>query len=82
MIKGRGCKTRIAYSVHVMNWDTIEGNWKQMTGSIKAKWGELTDDEITEAGGNREKLVGKVQEKYGIAKDEAEKQVDEFAAKH
>lgn len=65
-----------------MNWDRIEGNWKQMTGQIKSHWGKLTDDEITEAEGNRENFVGKIQEKYGVAKDEAERQVDEFFAKH
>ncbi|NUH65827.1 CsbD family protein [Sulfitobacter sp. S0837] len=65
-----------------MNWDRIEGNWKQMTGAAKAQWGDLTDDEITETRGNREKLVGKVQERYGIEKDEAERQVDEFASKY
>ncbi len=65
-----------------MNWDRIEGNWKQLKGSVQAKWGDLTDDEVDQAAGNREKLVGKVQEKYGIAKDEAERQVDEFAAEH
>ena len=65
-----------------MNWDTIEGNWKQMTGSAKAKWGELTDDDIQQAEGNRDKLIGRIQERYGIEKDEAERQVDEFAAQH
>ena len=65
-----------------MNWDTIEGNWKQMSGSIKNHWGKLTDGEVDQAEGNREKLVGKIQERYGIAKDEAEKQIDEFVAKH
>jgi uncharacterized protein YjbJ (UPF0337 family) len=65
----------------VMNWDTVKGNWKQMTGKVKEEWGELTDDEITEAEGDRDKLVGKVQAKYGIAKEEAEKQVDSFAAR-
>lgn len=64
-----------------MNWDTIKGNWKQLTGEAKAKWGELTDDEIQQADGNREKLVGKVQERYGVAKEEAERQVDDFAAR-
>jgi len=64
-----------------MNWDTIKGNWKQMTGEAKSYWGKLTDDDVTEAAGEREKLVGKVQERYGVAKDEAERQVDEFAAK-
>ncbi len=65
-----------------MNWDKIEGNWKQMTGEVKAHWGKLTDDEVQQAEGNREKLVGQIQEKYGVAKDEAERQVDEFVAKH
>ena len=65
-----------------MNWAKIEGNWKQFKGSAQAKWGELTDDEVDEAAGNREKLVGKIQEKYGVAKDEAERQVDDFAASH
>lgn len=65
-----------------MNWDTIEGNWKQFKGDIQAQWGELTDDEVDEAQGNRDKLVGKIQERYGLAKTEAERQVDEFVAKH
>ena len=60
-----------------MNWDTVKGNWKQMTGKIKEEWGDLTDDEITEAEGDRDQLIGKIQAKYGIAKEEAEKQVDE-----
>ena len=63
-----------------MNWDTIKGNWKQVTGSAKAKWGELTDDDLQEAEGDREVLAGKIQERYGIAKDEAEKQIDAFVA--
>lgn len=65
-----------------MNWDTIKGNWKQMTGKVKEEWGELTDDEITEAAGERDQLVGRIQERYGIAKDEAERQVDKFVANH
>ncbi|HEY9040026.1 MAG TPA: CsbD family protein [Roseovarius sp.] len=64
-----------------MNWDTIKGNWKQLTGEAKSQWGKLTDDDIQQAEGEREKLVGKVQERYGLAKDEAERQVDEFAAR-
>ena len=63
-----------------MNWDEIKGNWKQFTGEVKSKWGELTDDEITEAKGDRDVLIGKIQERYGIAKEEAEKQVDEFTS--
>lgn len=62
-----------------MNWDRIEGNWKEFTGAAKAKWGDLTDDEVKEANGNREKLAGIIQQKYGVAKDEAERQIDEFA---
>jgi uncharacterized protein YjbJ (UPF0337 family) len=58
-----------------MNWDRIEGNWKQLTGKIKAQWGKLTDDQIAEIHGRRDELVGKVQEAYGIGKDEADKQV-------
>ncbi|MGB3268715.1 CsbD family protein [Rhodanobacter lindaniclasticus] len=61
-----------------MNNDRIQGNWKQLTGKIKAKWGDLTDDDLTQAEGNTEYLVGKVQERYGIARDEAQRQVNEF----
>ena len=65
----------------MLNWDTVKGNWKQMTGKVKEEWGDLTDNDILEAEGDRDQLVGKIQAKYGIAKDEAEKQVDKFAAK-
>jgi len=65
-----------------MNWDTVKGNWKQMTGKVKEEWGDLTDDDLTEAAGERDQLVGKIQAKYGIAKEEAEKQVDNFVSKH
>jgi len=65
-----------------MNWDQIEGKWKQFTGSAQAKWGELTHDEIDEISGNRENLEGKIQEKYGVEKEEAMRQVDEWLAKH
>jgi len=65
-----------------MNWDTIEGQWKQLTGTVKSEWGKLTDDEITEINGDRDKLVGTLQEQYGLAKDEAERQVDAWAARH
>ena len=65
-----------------MNWDRIEGNWKQLKGQAREHWGKLTDDDVDVAAGNREQLVGKVQERYGIAKDEAERQVDEFATRY
>ena len=61
-----------------MNEDTIKGNWKQMSGKLKSQWGKLTDDDLQVAEGNTEYLTGKVQERYGIARDEAKKQVDEF----
>jgi uncharacterized protein YjbJ (UPF0337 family) len=62
-----------------MNWDQLEGKWKQYSGKVKEKWGKLTDDDLTVIHGRREQLVGKIQERYGIVKEEAEKQVDEFA---
>lgn len=61
-----------------MNWDQVEGKWKQVAGKAKEKWGKLTDDDLQMIKGKRDQLVGKVQERYGIAKEEAEKQVDEF----
>ncbi|WP_227267766.1 CsbD family protein [Roseobacter weihaiensis] len=56
----------------------MQGNWKKMTGNVKAKWGELTDDEIAEVDGDREALEGKIQAKYGKTKEEAKKEVDDF----
>lgn len=61
-----------------MNWNQIEGNWKQIKGKVLEKWGKLTDDDLDVVAGRREQLAGKVQERYGIAKEEAEKQVDAF----
>lgn len=61
-----------------MNWDTIEGNWKQFSGKVKEKWGKLTDDDLMAVNGKREQLAGKIQECYGIGKDEAEKQLKDF----
>ena len=61
-----------------MNWDRIEGNWKQATGKVKEQWGKLTDDDIAFVAGKRDQLAGKIQERYGIAKDEAERQVSEW----
>ena len=58
-----------------MNWDRVEGNWKQVKGKVKQKWGKLTDDQLDVISGNRDELVGKIQESYGIAKDQAEKEV-------
>ncbi|MGY6410098.1 MAG: CsbD family protein [Alkalilacustris sp.] len=64
-----------------MSWDVVKGKWKQAMGSAKSKWGELTDDELRQIDGDRQQMVGKLQEKYGLAKNEAEKQVDEWAEK-
>ncbi|ABG33438.1 CsbD family protein [Roseobacter denitrificans] len=63
-----------------MNWDVIKGNWSKMTGEIKSQWGDLTDDEIQQAAGERERFVGLIQERYGMAKSDAETQVDKFFA--
>jgi uncharacterized protein YjbJ (UPF0337 family) len=64
-----------------MNWDQIEGNWKQFKGKAHTQWGKLTDDELDQIEGNRQQLVGKVQERYGVAKEEAEKQVKDWEAR-
>lgn len=61
-----------------MNWDEIKGKWKQAKGQAQQKWGKLTNDDFDVIDGKREELVGRVQERYGIAKEEAEKQVKEF----
>ena len=61
-----------------MNNDIIKGKWKQLSGSIRKQWGKLTDDDMTVAGGSREYLAGKIQERYGIARLAAEKEILEF----
>lgn len=63
------------------NWDKVGGKWKQFVGEVKKQWGDLTDDELMEVNGDREILAGKIQEKYGVAKDEANKLIDEWADK-
>jgi len=62
-----------------MNWDRIEGNWKQFKGKAKSQWGKLTDDDLDVLEGKKDQLVGKIQERYGIKKDEAERQVDAWS---
>lgn len=64
-----------------MNWDIVEGNWKQLKGSVKEQWGKLTDDDLDVAAGKRDKLAGLIQTKYGKTKDAAEREVDEYFAK-
>lgn len=60
-------------------WNRIQGNWKQITGSVRQQWGKLTDDDVAQANGEREKLAGKIQERYGISQQEANRQIDEWA---
>ncbi|WP_410218689.1 CsbD family protein [Paracoccus sp. (in: a-proteobacteria)] len=60
-----------------MNWDVIQGKWKQLKGSAKEKWGELTDDELDQMDGNKDRLAGKLQEKYRWTKVEADRQIDD-----
>ena len=61
-----------------MNWDIAEGNWKQFKGKVKAQWGKLSDNHIDLIAGKRTELAGKVQEVYGLSKDEAEQQIKDF----
>jgi uncharacterized protein YjbJ (UPF0337 family) len=61
-----------------MNWDRIEGNWKQFKGQAQQRWGELTNDDLDVIEGKRQELIGRVQNRYGIARDEAERQVDDW----
>ena len=62
-----------------MNWDKVSGQWKQLKRKFKEKWGDLTDDDLDQVEGKRDQLVGRIQQRYGIAKDEAERRVDQWA---
>ncbi len=64
-----------------MNENTIQGKWEQVKGSVKETWGDLTDDEITQMEGNRQKLAGKIQERYGRAQDVVEKEIDDWSTR-
>jgi len=64
-----------------MNWDQIKGDWKEIKGKVKSKWGKLTDDDLMQIGGKKEQLVGKLEKHYGHSKEEAEKHIDEFINK-
>ena len=61
-----------------MNWDRIEGNWKQFTGTAKHKWGKLTDDQLDVIAGKRDQLAGRIQEAYGITKEASQRQIDQW----
>jgi uncharacterized protein YjbJ (UPF0337 family) len=61
-----------------MNWDQAKGQWKQLKGSVRKQWGKLTDNDLDVIGGERQRLAGIIQERYGITKEEAERQIDSF----
>jgi uncharacterized protein YjbJ (UPF0337 family) len=61
-----------------MDWNRVEGNWKQIKGKVKEQWGKLTDDDLTVINGNREQLEGKIQERYGLAKDQVKQDIDDW----
>ncbi len=61
-----------------MNWDRVEGSWKQLKGKVREQWGALTDDDLDRIDGRREQLVGRIQEAYGVTKDDAERRVREW----
>ncbi len=61
-----------------MNWDQVEGKWKEMKGSVKQKWGKLTDDDLNYINGSRDQFLGRLQQRYGIAKEQAQEQLDSW----
>ncbi|HZP16619.1 MAG TPA: CsbD family protein [Terriglobales bacterium] len=61
-----------------MNWDQMEGKWKQVKGAVKTRWGKLTDDDLDVIAGQKDQLVGRIQERYGIQKDQAQREVEEW----
>lgn len=65
-----------------MNSDILEGKWKQLKGEVQKRWGELTDDELDQVQGQREKLIGKLQEKYGYTRERAENEIEDFMDKY
>ena len=65
-----------------MNADVLKGQWHQLKGEVKSQWGKLTDDDLDRASGDAEKLIGRIQERYGYARDQAKREVDDFFAQH
>ena len=65
-----------------MNWDQVQGNWKQMSGLVRKKWAKLTGDDLNDAKGDRAILAGKLQEHYGLTKEDAERQLDDLIAEY
>lgn len=64
-----------------MNWDQVQGKWKELKGDIRIRWGKLTDDDLDQVEGRREFLIGRLQQRYGIGREQAERQIDEWLAK-
>jgi uncharacterized protein YjbJ (UPF0337 family) len=73
-----GLMTQLQDRRTIMNWDQVKGQWKQMKGSARQRWGELTDDELEQASGDREQLEGLIQQKYGKSKEDAQRDVDQW----
>jgi uncharacterized protein YjbJ (UPF0337 family) len=65
----------------VVTWDQVKGDWKQLKGKVKEKWGKLPDDDLTTIAGKRDQLIGKLQQRYGYEKEQAQRELDEFADK-
>ncbi|WP_134726167.1 CsbD family protein [Paracoccus luteus] len=65
-----------------MNWDVIQGKWDQLKGSVKQQWGDLTDDDLTQIEGDRDRMAGKLQERYGWAKTEVDEKMNDFFRRH
>ena len=65
-----------------MNWDIIQGKWDQLKGSVKQQWGDLTDDDLTHIQGDRDRMAGKLQERYGWAKTEVDEKMNDFFRRH
>jgi uncharacterized protein YjbJ (UPF0337 family) len=68
----------MSQGVEVMNWDTVKGDWKQFKGKVKEQWGKLTDDDLRKIDGRRDQLAGTIQKRYGMAKEEVERQLSAF----
>ncbi len=64
-----------------MNWDQVQGKWKEYSGKAQAQWGKLTDDDVQQVQGDRRALAGKIQDAYGVSKEEAERQIDDWSSR-
>lgn len=81
IVKTPDSKEMPAPKSEIMHWDIIAGNWKQFSGSIKQKWGQLTDDELVQINGQREQLEGMLQSKYGYSREQAQREIDDWVPK-